>query len=82
MSGEFELNLREFDSNLVWREVNLASNLTALSQLKPNFTRRPGGKSNLPPGLKFTSPRRGYLRLSRRFSRPDRASPRLLRPAR
>ena len=28
MSGEFELNLREFDSNLVWREVNLASNLT------------------------------------------------------
>ena len=32
MSGEFELNLSEFNSNFVWREANLASNLTAPSR--------------------------------------------------
>ena len=67
MSGEFELNLREFDSNLVWQEANLASNLTALSQLKPNFTRRPGSKSNLPSRLKFYFAEAGLFTLITTF---------------
>ena len=33
MSGEFELNLSEFNPNFVWREANLASILTVLSQI-------------------------------------------------